>query len=261
MSTFSRRIIGALSTILFATALTAGATATAATPGRPSLEPDPSFEIPTVGECRNYGLAAVAPSTNESPTVSCGDLHTSKVIATPLLPEALTWESPETQIHLAMVKACLPAFRSILGRTERLRQRSAYEVAWFTPTQTQRDAGARWLRCDLVLYGGSTLMPIRRNAVPILPAAPLPKSVTSCLVGPDDAIRKTVCTKTHRYRAAGTWRVDWSYYPGHDALLRIAKNHCPSLVSTPRWWYAFWMDQNSWKAGDRIITCYSHTSS
>ena len=44
---------------------------------------------------------------------------------------------------------------------------SAYEIAWFYPTDEQKLAGAKWLRCDLLLYGGNTLTPIRRNARPI----------------------------------------------------------------------------------------------
>ena len=149
MSQISRRIICALTTAVFAATLTAGATARATGPGRAELEPGESFGIPTVGECRNYGLAAVAPPTNESPVVPCGELHTSKVIATPLLPDGLTWDSPAPAIRLAMLEAGLPKFRQLLGRTERLRQRSAYELAWFGPTQVQKDAGARWLEVHL----------------------------------------------------------------------------------------------------------------
>jgi hypothetical protein len=261
MSKFSRRIVCALITAVLATALTAtNATATESAPTGPTLL-DPNFEKPTVGECRNYGLGAVAGETNSSPVVGCGTTHTSKVIAAPLLPDALTWESSDEAIHLAMVKACLPAYRTKLGRTESLRQKSAYEIAWYEPTQTQKDNGARWLRCDLILYGGFTLQSITRNATPILPAAPLPKSVKSCLAGPDDSIRLTVCTKNHRYRATGTYLVERTYYPGRDGLIAIANRRCPSLVSTPHYWWAYWMDRNSWKAGDHTITCYSHTSS
>jgi len=260
MSPFSRRIVCALSTVICATALTAGTTATAAAPGTPQLEDPARFEIPTVGECHNYGLAVAAQESDTSAVVPCGTTHTAKVIKTPLLPENLTWDSEASAIHLVMVKACLPAFRAILGRTERLRQKSAYEIVWFEPTQAQKDAGARWLRCDLVLYGGYSLQPITRNTAPILQAYPLPNRVTSCLVG-GDPIRLTVCSKTHRYRATGTWLVERTYYPGHDGMLAIAKRRCPSLVTTPRYWYAFWMDRNAWKAGDRTITCYSHTSS
>lgn len=258
MSKFSRRIVCALTTAVFATALTASTTATAVEGGQ-QLEDPAVYQIPTIGECRNYGLAAVAPPTNESPIVGCGTTHTSKVIATPLLPDSLTWESPEPAIHLAMIKACFPAFNSKLGRTESLRQKSAYSMAWFYPTQAQKDAGARWLRCDLILLGGSTLQPITRNATPILPAAPLSKSVKSCLAGPADSIRLTVCSKTHRYRATGTWLVDRTYYPGPD-LAAIANRRCPSLVSTPRYYYWVAMGKDSWKAGDRTITCYSRTS-
>jgi hypothetical protein len=261
MSTFSRRVSCARSTIVVASMLTAGATATAAAPGTPQLL-DPDFEKPTIGECHNYGMTVANQPTDTSPVVPCGTTHTAKVLATPMLPASLTWETATADaMNLALAKACLPAFNSILGRTEKLRQKSAYDIVTFVPTQAQKDAGARWMRCDLVLSGGYSLQPITRNTSPILHAYPLPKSVTSCLVGPDDTIRRTVCSKTHRYRATGTWLVERTYYPGHDALLSIARNRCPGLVTTPRWWFAWWMTRNMWKAGDRTITCYSHTSS
>ena len=257
MSKFSRRIVCALTTAVFATALTAtNAIATESGQTGPTLL-DPNYEKPMVGRCRNYGLGAVAGQSNSSPEVSCGTTHTSKVIATPLLPDALTWESSAEAINLAMIKACLPAFRSKLGRTESLRQKSAYDIAWYEPTQTQKDMGARWLRCDLILFGGLTLQPITRNATPILPAAPLPRSVKSCLAGPIDSIRLTVCSKNHRYRATGTWLVDRTYYPDLQA---IANRRCPSLVSSPHDYYWTAMGRSSWKAGDHTITCYSHTS-
>lgn len=256
MSQFSRRIICALTTAVFATMLAAGATA--AVEGGQEQE-DPSYQIPTVGDCRYYGMAAANAETNSSTVVGCAETHTAKVMATPLLPPGVTWESDPVAIDLAMQKACYPAFRSLLGRTERLRHKSAYDYVWFEPTQTQKEAGALWLRCDLVLYGGSTLMPIRRNAVPILQAAPLPKAVTSCLVGDEE--KKTVCSKAHRYRATGTWLIDRTYFPGDAAIFDIAKRRCPSLVTTPRYWYVRWMSRNAWKAGNHTITCYSHTSS
>jgi hypothetical protein len=262
MSTFSRRIVCALTIALLTTGLTGGTYAIAATPDRGAqgvLEPDPDFEKPPVGKCRNYGMAAVFEESNDSQTVSCGTTHTSKVVGTPLLPDSLTWDSTDNAIQLAVLKGCLPAFRHYLGRTEALRHRSAYEFAWFEPTQTQKDAGARWIRCDLVLIGGLSLMPIKRNAIPILQAAPLPRSVTSCLAG-SDPIRKTVCTKTHRYRATGTYLVDRSTYPGEDGMRTIANRRCPSRVSTPRSWYATWPRKNSWLAGNHTITCYSRTS-
>lgn len=264
MSKFSRRIVCALTTAVFATALTAGTTATAAAPDpsqRGLLEPDPNFEKPLINKCRNYGMAAVAAPTNDSAVVSCLTTHTSKVVGTPQLPASLTWGSTDNAIQLAVLKGCLPAFRHYLGRTEALRHKSAYEFAWFEPTQTQKDAGARWFRCDLVLIGGLSLMPIKRNTIPILQAAPLPRSVTSCLVGPDDSIRKTVCTKTHRYRATGTYLVERSTYPGQAGMREIANRRCPSRVSTPRTWYATWPLKNSWLAGNHTITCYSRTSS
>jgi hypothetical protein len=260
MSSFSRRIVCALSTVIVATALATGTTAAAAAPSTQGLEDPGTFEIPTIGECRNYGLGVVAQqSDTTAPLPSCGTTHTSKVIATPVLSES-TWAAGASAIHLAMVKACRPAYIAILGRTEKLRQKSAYEIAWYEPTQAQKDAGARWLRCDLILYGGYSLQPITRNAAPILEAYPLPNRVTSCLVG-GDPIRLTVCSKTHRYRATGTYLVQRTYYPGTDTLYAIAQRECPSRVTTPRYWYAFWMDRNAWKAGDRTITCYSHTSS
>lgn len=261
MSTFSRRITCALTTVIVTSVLSAGSTATAGAPRLPGVE-DPNFEKPTVGECHNYGLAVVDQFSDSSPVVPCGSTHTAMVIATAPLPGTLEWETAtETQLRLAIVKACLPEFRSILGRTEKLRQKSAYNISWFAPTTAQREAGARWLRCDLILEGGYSLQPIKRNVAPILQAYPLPNAVASCIVGGDLNLRRTVCSKTHRYRATGTYLVQRTYFPGGPILFDIAKRECPSRVSTPRYWYALYMDRESWLAGDRTITCYTHTAS
>jgi len=218
----------------------------------------PHYQQPSVGQCRNYTIDAAFKDSNNSPVVACSTKHTAKVIAVPQLPSSLNWGSPMSSIERAMTKACYPKFEDILGRTTRVRARTSYTLMWFIPTQAQRDHGARWLRCDVAIWGGNVLQPLPTNKTPMLPASGIPNKVARCLVG--DQFLITVCAKTHRYRATDTTVVDRATFPGNKTLLAIAKKRCPNLVSTPRNYYATWPDKQIWNMGNHVIVCYSHTS-
>lgn len=221
-------------------------------------EPDPHFEEPTVGECHDYGWATLISDSDTSAPVECSASHRAKVIAVMQLPESMTWDSDPVMIGHTIIKACNPEFESVLGRTEGLRHRSAYSLAYYVPTQEQKDAGARWLRCDLVLIGRQQLMPIPRDATPILHAPPLPASEARCLYG--DNLYLTVCSKNHRYKATGTYFVDRDTYPSRDTWVNIGRRKCPSRVTTSRYYFT-WPGRWSWRAlGDHTLICYSkHT--
>jgi hypothetical protein len=214
----------------------------------------PDYGIAEVGECRDYTFdQAMKPSENSAP-VDCSTSHTAQVLATPMLPDSVGYDDVPA-MERVMLRACYPAFQEHLGRSESLRHRSAYSIMWFIPTQTQRDNGARWLRCDLVLRAGKSLRPLPASTAPVLHAAPLPDKVARCLTGRGVL---TTCSRTHTWRATGTYLVAKDAYPGKRALLRIAKRKCPSRTSS-RDWYATWASRTTWQAGDHTITCYTRT--
>jgi hypothetical protein len=112
---------------------------------------------PSVGECRTYdAVAAEAPVEDSSP-VSCEDVHTAETIAVidglpaPSKDGAWTDEQLSTAARLgcnATVHADALSVRPTALATTRLTQ------TFFAPTAAQARAGARWLRCDSVVFDG-----------------------------------------------------------------------------------------------------------
>lgn len=212
---------------------------------------------PKVGQCRNYTIQQAAKESNSSPVVACNRKHTAKVIGVVRVPTTIGMNQNDKLIPFA-IKNCFPKLVATLGRTDRLRHLSAYDYTFFKPNAAQREAGARWIRCDVVLYGGGVLKPLPSNAKPMLPKAPLPNKVARCLTGSHQI---TACAYRHAFRATEVFKVASKTYPGSAALLRTARRRCPALVSTPRNWYATWAPTKaSYQAGDRMIVCYSHKS-
>ena len=247
------RLLAGASTIVALTAtLTLAPSATA------GAEADgPHYQEPTVGQCRNYTYDAMVKESNSTPVTACSNNHTALVIAVPQLPAALNWSSSFEQLLQATLNTCVPALAQKLGRTAVLRNLAAYNLSFFFPTQTQKDHGARWVRCDLILSGGQALQRLPMDSTPVLPAAPLPKSVAACLVGTNHLY--TVCSKTHQYHATGAIVLSGGY-PGTASLNRTARQKCPAKVSTPGNYYYTFSSKESWKAGDKAITCFSHRS-
>jgi hypothetical protein len=217
---------------------------------------------PSVGECRSLTIAEASAASDTSDPIPCSTAHTARVIAVPSLPSGVGYPDLDTAAKLdrVAVKLCYPAFRAALGQNDKVRDRSAYAYLYFVPTADQRDAGARWLRCDLTLRHGGRLADLPTDAVPALSGTRLPAKVKRCLAGTN--LRTTVCTATHRYRSTGAFTVALERYPGRAALLRIGRKRCPALVSTDGDFRFTWAPKTLWNlVHDRTIVCYSHTSS
>lgn len=231
---------------------------TVAAPSAVAVEDGPLFGAPSVGQCRNYSMDQAQAQTNKSVPIDCGTAHVARTIAVPMLPDSMSWDATPLQLGTVMSKGCTPALRAALGRTEALRHRSAYTIMWFTPTAYQIEHGARWIRCDVVLSGGATLRPLPKDTAPMLPAAPLPNSVALCVTA--TTFRDTTCSRPHVYRSSAAPVFNQTSWPGRRALLAFAQRRCPSLVSTPRNYFASWPAQNQWRAGDHTVVCFSHRS-
>lgn len=220
---------------------------------------DPHFEEPTVGECHNYGIGSFTAASETSAPVDCATSHTAKVIAVAMLPAGVTWANATTaQLTSITMKKCVPAYRAILGGgSDKNRHMSAYALGWFVPTQAQREGGAEWLRCDLVIIRGrSSLRPLPTDSAPFLPAKPFPKTVASCLT--PTTLYVTDCAGKHAYRATGSFTRTGAY-PSAKQLKQIVLQRCPKLVSTRSFGYTI-RDKTWWNLGDHSIVCFSKRS-
>ncbi|MFL6003369.1 MAG: septum formation family protein [Nocardioides sp.] len=217
----------------------------------------PTFQQPRVGECRAMTWDEyMGKSDNEAP-IDCSQPHSSRVIDVVRLPKGVTWGAPIQKLTTIATRLCNPAWADALGRTYSSRAMTAYSVAWFMPTKAQRDRGARWIRCDLVLLAGSRLANLPTDNVPALGAQPHPARIAACLKA--RTFVRTICSTPHAWRATGTFTIHQKAYPTDRQFRRAAIRRCPSRTSTSTFWWQY-RPKVLWRLGDHVVICYSHRS-
>ncbi|TIC89082.1 hypothetical protein E8D34_00815 [Nocardioides sp. GY 10113] len=248
-----------LAAIAATTALAASialTSATAARAGEQPAEPDgPSYGAPTVGECHKYGWKVFLSDTDTSPAVPCSAVHTAYVHKVAYLPSGLAWSTTDDaafmeKIYNKVVPGCMKSVRKTLDAPWAKVSKTAYAGAFYFPTEDQIAHGARWIRCDLILFGGKSSL---LNLPTVKPA--LGKITTSergCIVVRKGTGYLTGCTQTHHYRAASTHRMPGSAYPAEKKFQRFARTHCPQK----RAWWARLSSRTDWKAGNHNVQCY-----
>ena len=226
-----------------------------ASPAGARVPDGPEYQMPDVGECRVLTLADTGKASDSTDTVDCTESHTSYVFTTGLLPDSLDWDSSPAKLSRAVINACYPAWEDHLGGGEKVREMSAYSIAWFMPTGAQRDHGARWFRCDLILLGGAKVLRLPSDTAPVLDTD-LPDSVARCVTRDRHT---TTCARGHRWRATGAFRMRHDSFPTPTQFQRAANRHCPRLTSTHRW---LWEGpvKDTWRLGVRTMVCYSRRS-
>jgi hypothetical protein len=252
VASLPRRGFGAL-----VAAITLALTPLAFAPPASAGEVDgPGFQQPALGECRALTLSEMNTASDRTAPTDCADPHTMLVIAVPRLPQSMSWSAPRARLVAAFFKKCRPALDEFLGRTEGARKMSAYSFAWYMPTKSQRDHGARWFRCDAILYGGTKALNLPDDTAPALNQTPLPDSVARCLTG---KLFLTACSRSHAWRATGNFRMRGDTYPSAKKF-QAASVRCESRVSSSGYRYQY-PRLAEWKLGDRTMLCYSKTTS
>lgn len=225
-------------------------------PASSAARQDPAYGMPPVGACYDMGWKELHSPTYVEAPVDCAGTHTAMTLSVTFLPDRLSWqESSDRKLGRATNKACWTAAAATLGGTAEERSMTAYSMAFFRPTKAQLAAGARWLRCDLIAYGG------RKDLAPI-PAAPVATPLTdetrACLVG--DKGYDTVCSRKHQWRVTGAVTARLVKYPGDRAMRELAIRRCRDQVVRKR---PYWFRWHLAEPGNRrlwIIECYSRTS-
>jgi len=215
----------------------------------------PAFQQPRVGECRALTFDALNRWSNNEAPIDCSEPHTSRVIATGRLPRGVGWGASDRQLNRIATDICDPAWKTALGSTYRGRAMTAYSWGWFIPTKAQRERGARWIRCDVILYGGRSLVRLPTDDEPALGAQPHPNGIAACLKA--RTFIHTVCARRHAWRATGTFVMRQKAYPTDREARRAALRRCPSRTTGSFAWR--YRGEYQWRAGDHVVVCYSHT--
>jgi Septum formation len=218
---------------------------------------DPLAGAPTVGECHKLTLKGLYKQTDRSRKVRCSRDHTSRVIKVAQLPAGASWSDSDAKLGRIATRGCEPVWKKTLGQSYVSRARSAYSWGWFIPTAGQRDRGARWFSCHVILWGGNrSLVTLPTDKAPALGDLPHPDKVAVCLTRHSFVF--TVCARKHSYRATGVFTMDKTNFPGDRAIRRAAIHRCPSRVDSDRF---RWSNRGSqrWEMGDHTVVCYSKT--
>ncbi len=213
---------------------------------------DPTFEAPVVGQCFDMDVAELAEASYTEAAVDCAAEHTSEVIAVTQVPEAMAYDS--SAMARFALETCFPAQRRAVSAGKLGLRLTAYSLGYFAPTAEQQAAGARWLRCDLVLVAGRKLSPLPGRLK--VGRFPFPDRVSRCLAG--RAFSVTVCTKKHTFRATAALRVDAKRFPKERAWKRLGERRCRGAVQSRTFRFG-WPSKAAWQAGDRGLICYTQT--
>jgi hypothetical protein len=213
--------------------------------------PDPGYGAAKVGECHKMSAAESVASVDTSKKVSCKRAHTSVVVFVGYRPKPVTAKTPLAQRQALGKKLCQPAYQKAVGGT--LADRATSILTWtlFTPSQTQLERGARWVRCDVVARSGDKLVTLPTPS-PML-AAGVPEQVRICQ---SDAGVDISCSKPHAFRVEAVYRAVGATYPNTTTYTKVARARCRQLVGS---FGGFWQppSQEGWQAGDRFIRCLS----
>lgn len=217
----------------------------------PAAAADPLFQAPTVGQCHDLSADEVAAPSHTEAAVDCASPHTATTIAVTVLPDGLAYDSP--RFEQVALGSCFPAQRRALGTSLVAIRLSAFTVGYFSPTPEQQAAGARWLRCDLLL--GSPDDPRPLPATLELGQLPYAAGVSRCL---ERGYELAPCSDPHTFRATGAVRVTGKRYPTRTDWRLIGNRECLGEVTTRSFRFG-WPSRAAWKAGDRALLCYSRT--
>lgn len=210
---------------------------------------------PALGQCRLESEADIAPASNDTPTVPCSEPHTSVTVA--VLHGDGGQEPSKRVVDRFVGGTCAKAVAKAAGLARKDFVQSIITLSWFTPTATERAAGAGWVRCDLNAYTDDGHGDVRDlQQLPALPLAggELPEALRLCFAG-QAALTSVSCASPHEFRADDAFRVntDGRGYPDSAGMRKLA-SRCHSLLGTTDYAYrspspADWAARNAW------ITC------
>ncbi|WP_170285941.1 septum formation family protein [Nocardioides rubriscoriae] len=211
---------------------------------------------PAVGSCHALTLAEAAKATDPDPVVDCATSHTSRTFAVPSVPDGVDMGDNDA-LSKVVTRKCVPAYATAVSTNIKKRLLSAYFYVWFAPTQQQIDAGARWVRCDLALSGGKSLVPLPEAKTPALGTTPFPDVEARCYTGRAGGFRPLSCSRAHRFRARSVYSMTGRAYPSQAKRQRVAERRCRPVAGQR--WTVFGPSQEQWKAGFKYFVCTTAT--
>ncbi|ANH37375.1 hypothetical protein I601_0932 [Nocardioides dokdonensis FR1436] len=245
----ARALVAALSLSLLVLAPAPASSAGAAE--EPAAAPDPMAGAPAPGTCYQLTHAELMADSTPAEPVECSTRHTAQVLDVGTLPDEVDWSSSDARVTRAMAKHCGPAFAEVVKDDPLLRARTVVQLAYFLPDTADREAGARWFRCDVSLLAGSRMLPLPEELPRVRRASSIDDSVGRCVT---KKLAYTSCAKRHRYTHASAFKlIRVKPRTAQRQLGEAAARECPRRTSTKRW---VWSATRLKKWHERVVVCY-----
>ncbi|KAA1427582.1 hypothetical protein [Nocardioides antri] len=236
-------------------ALTALTTLTAASPARAGVDITP----PEVGSCHDLTYDEFLAQTEPEPAVACSDWHNAVTVGVVEFDTAPDW-SDAGAVFKEATTPCLTAMVDGLGGTARTVSRSAFVLTTYAPTEAQRNAGAAWIRCDVVLHAADELLKLSPRGLPVLASLPLEDKFARCRQHRRLDYVLNNCLRYHHWRATESIRISTDGWPGYNAARRIALRKCRGRMPD-EFLFEWPRSRQSWRAGFRDAICFAKTRS
>ncbi|MDQ3095815.1 MAG: septum formation family protein [Actinomycetota bacterium] len=252
---------------------TSGATSSGPTKKKPS--PLPSFlPTPDADTCRELRFVDIGRYSNATPTTSCAGRHTGFTFEVTRLPPDIAFEGVQIKndaIQQQAGQACRDAFETYVGGDAAARARVRLTVTYFLPDQDTFDAGARWVRCDIIaLQADQILADLPMELEGLLDDDAAVDDYGLCSTGQPGAIdsKQVTCDQPHTYRAIAALRLGAmaDSYPGETETRVVGKQRCEDLIVdllgsdggfTHSWTFP---TPEDWNAGQRFGYCWNKAS-
>jgi hypothetical protein len=231
------------------------------------VAPAPASAAPQLGACYAYKAAVLDEASTSAPAVDCNAQHTAETYWVGTAPGGLGLPSKASPAaRLAAGRSCTTkAMNSYLGMPDRALP-SRFRTVVLFPTDSQWSAGERWVRCDVVLQGGTSLKAYTGTAAALVAANP---STQFDFCTPAEPKAKATaaypCLKPKK---------NWikvldkelggpgSKFPGTSAVERKTRKLCERQGK--KWdgkekffgWWAIWPTSVGWKEGRRSAQCF-----
>jgi hypothetical protein len=228
--------------------------------------------VPDLGACRMLTPDDVAQPSNDTGTVACDAPHTAQTFEVASLPATYDKAGYDDKDVAAYVyRSCSGKFIEFTGADESLAMRTILSWAWFRPSRSAWESGARWYRCD-VLGGGDqirTYVDLPATAKGLLLGRPKDEWMVCAQGATVAGSVKVPCTEKHDWRAVTTivLGAQGDSYPGDRLVQSRTRDFCSKSVGA---WldypvdYDFgysWFHQAEWDAGNRRSVCWARTDS
>jgi hypothetical protein len=231
-----------------------------------------SEPAPDVGACRRLTPDDVAQPTNDTDTVSCDQAHTAQTYDVASLPDQFEHAAyDDDEVAAYAYRTCASAFVDFTGADESLAMRTILSWAWFRPSTSAWDDGARWFRCDVIGGGDQirTYADLPETAKGLLLGRPKDQWMVCAQGATVSGAVKVRCSEDHDWRAVTTIVLGSAGddYPGDRAVQARTRDFCSKSVGA---WldypvdYDFgysWFHRPEWDAGNRRSICWARTDS